>query len=524
MHHNKNIKKTISPVISSPLNPTSPTKPPVIPITISNLFCFHYLTHPPLIRTPMALSLLPILSLITILCIPSSSSQNTLKLSLIPITNQHIATSQQSELESETSHNPWIQKLNHLVSSSISRAHHLKNPKENHSADSYSAPLFPVGYGGYSVSLNFGSPAQTLPFVMDTGSSLVWFPCTKRYTCYDCDFSTGNQTVTPKFIPKLSSSAKIIGCGNKKCGWVFGSTDRVQCNGKDTCPAYMIQYGSGSTSGLMLSETLKFSEGDVADFAVGCSIVSNRQPSGLAGFGRGPASLPVQMGLKSFSYCLVSHRFDDTPVSSELVLTRGPSTSGVSDTTEDAGMSYTRFQKNPVSSGLAFKDYYYLTLRKITVGGKTVKIPYGFLVPGSDGNGGTIIDSGTTFTFMDDHVHNLVATEFEHQLSKYTRAADVEQMSGLRPCFNVTGGKFPQFPELMFHFKGGAKLSLPVADYFSILGDTDALCMTVVSNKLIGSGPKNGPSIIIGNYQQQNIYLEYDLEKGRLGFKKQICK
>lgn len=356
-------------------------------------------------------------------------------------------------------------------------------------------------------------------FVMDTGSSLVWFPCTKRYTCYACDFSSPNQDI-PKFIPKLSSSAKIIGCGNKKCGWVFGSTDPVKCNGKDICPPYMLQYGSGSTSGLLLSETLNFREGDVKDFMVGCSIISTRQPSGIVGFGRGLSSLPVQMGLRKFSYCLVSHRFDDTPVSSELVLVRNssePEDSGVT------GISYTKFRENPVTSDSAFKEYYYLSLRKITVGGKTVKIPYGYLVPGSDGNGGTIIDSGTTFTFMDDHVHSLVAKEFENQVSQYPRAADVEKISGLRPCFNVSG-KPTELPELMFHFKGGAKLALPVADYFSYLGDTDVLCMTIISSEKIGSGTRVGPSIIIGNYQQQNIYVEYDLENGRLGFKKQKCK
>ncbi|KAJ0655894.1 putative nepenthesin [Helianthus annuus] len=471
----------------------------------------------------MSLSLITIFSLITTLCIPPSSSQTTLKLSLSPIHNPHIAGSKST--------NPWVQTLNHLSSSSLARAHYLKHPKDNSSASNSQfnskinsqIPLFPQSYGAYSVSLSVGSPGQTLSFVMDTGSSLVWFPCTKRYMCYGCDFPGVNETRVPKFIPRLSSSAKIIGCSNKKCGLLFGSGSSGQCTSKEICPAYMVQYGSGSTSGLLLSETLNFKEGGVKDFVVGCSILSTRQPAGIAGFGRGPASLPVQMGLKKFSYCLVSHRFDDAPVSSEMVLVRNSKNMGSSNSAGIAGVSYTKFRENPGSSNSAFKEYYYLSLRKITVGGKTVKIPYDFLVPGSDGNGGTIIDSGTTFTFMDNQVHNLVAKEFESQVSKYKRAADVEDMTGLRPCFNVSG-KRVEIPELMFHFKGGAKLALPTADYFSLLGDTDALCMTIVSSDRIGLGQKLGPSIIIGNYQQQNIYVEYDLEKGRLGFKKQQCK
>ncbi|KAI3751175.1 hypothetical protein L2E82_22221 [Cichorium intybus] len=175
----------------------------------------------------------------------------------------------------------------------------------------------------------------------------------------------------------------------------------------------MLQYGSGSTFELLQSETLDFDEGDATDFVVGCSIISSRQPSGIAGCS-----------------IISSHRFDDASVSSELVLYRNSSNSGAGGT----GISYTNFHKNPVTSRSNFKEYYYVNLWKITVGGKTVKILYRFLVPGSDGNGGTIIDSSIIFTFMDGHVYDLVEKEFENQMSKYKRAVDVESESRLRPC------------------------------------------------------------------------------------------
>ncbi|KAI3505893.1 hypothetical protein L1887_28216 [Cichorium endivia] len=56
----------------------------------------------------------------------------------------------------------------------------------------------------------------------------------------------------------------------------FGSSDPIQCSGNGICPAYMLQYGSWSTSGLLLSETLDFDEGDATDFVVGCSIISSQ--------------------------------------------------------------------------------------------------------------------------------------------------------------------------------------------------------------------------------------------------------
>ncbi|KAK6131610.1 hypothetical protein DH2020_034624 [Rehmannia glutinosa] len=416
--------------------------------------------------------------------------------------------------------NPW-QKLNHLATASSTRAHHLKHPKTNISTAK--VPLFPRGYGGYSISLSFGTPPQTLSFIMDTGSSLVWFPCTQRYSCSSCSFVNVDPTNIPTFIPKSSSSSKIVGCKNPKCRWIFPSVQCWDCDKNSTtcnelCPPYIIQYGSGSTTGLLLSETLIFPEKSVDNFAVGCSVYSSRQPEGIAGFGRGPESLPVQMGLKKFSYCLVSHRFDDKPVNSDLILTSGGASAA-------AATNYTPFRKNPNSSNPSFLDYYYVTLRKITVGGVNVKAPYKFLVADSAGNGGTIVDSGTTFTFMDDQVFELVAREFEKQVGEnYSRAMEVEKQSGLRPCFNVSGENTITLPQLTFHFKGGAEMNLPLADYFSFLEDS-VICMTIVTaGNAARGGVGPGPAIILGNYQQQNFYMEYDLENERLGFQQQLCK
>ncbi|KAF5750572.1 aspartic proteinase nepenthesin-1-like [Tripterygium wilfordii] len=459
-----------------------------------------------------------IYSLISLLLVASSSATIT-----IPLTpNSHHYNLSNSD--------PW-QLLNHLASYSLARAHHLKhphNPKSNSSSSLIKIPQFPRSYGGYSISLSFGTPPQTIPFVMDTGSSLVWFPCTSRYLCSRCNFPNIQENKILKFMPKLSSSSKLVGCKNSKCAWLFGENVQSRCQDCDpsspnctqTCSPYVIQYGLGSTAGLLLSETLDFPEKTVPDFLVGCSIFSIRQPEGIAGFGRSKESLPSQLGLNKFSYCLVSHRFDDAPISSDLVLESG---SGSGDA-KTRGLSYTPFQKNPLVSNAAFQEFYYLMLRKIIVGDKHVKIPYNFLVPGSDGNGGTIVDSGSTFTFMERPVYEDVAQEFEKQMANYTRSIEVEKLTGLRPCFNISSGKSVYVPKLVFQFKGGAKMEMPLANYFSLL-DLDVACLTIVSgDSVVGAAVQSGPAIILGNYQQQNFYIEYDLKNERFGFQKQICK
>ncbi|WVZ08615.1 hypothetical protein V8G54_021961 [Vigna mungo] len=418
-----------------------------------------------------------------------------------------------------------FQSLRLAASASLTRAHHLKH-RQNASSVA-TAQVYPKSYGGYSIDLNFGTPPQTSPFVLDTGSSLVWFPCTTRYICSHCLFPNIDPTKIHTFIPKNSSTAKLLGCRNPKCGYLFGSDLQSRCpqcqpnsqNCSVTCPPYIIEYGLGSTAGFLLLDNLNFPSKIVPQFLVGCSILSIRQPSGIAGFGRGQESLPSQMALKRFSYCLLSHIFDDSTESSDLVL----HISSTGDTKTN-GLSYTPFHPNPSASNPAFLEYYYLSLRKVIVGGKKVKIPFGFLDPGSDGHGGTIVDSGSTFTFMERPVYDLVAQEFVKQLGNFSRAEDVEAQSGLGPCFNTSGAKTVNFPEFTFQFKGGAKMTLPVENYFSLIDDSEVVCLTVVSDGGAGPAKMSGPAIILGNYQQQNFHIEYDLENERFGFGPQSCK
>ncbi|XP_059300313.1 probable aspartyl protease At4g16563 [Lycium ferocissimum] len=413
------------------------------------------------------------------------------------------------------------EKLTHLASISLARANYIKKSEESSLS---TTPLYPHSYGGYSITLGFGTPPQKIPFIMDTGSSFVWFPCTTKYLCTNCSVSSSSSQSIPKFIPKSSSTAKVVGCLNPKCGWIHSKTNpksRCQdCSGpncKQICPPYIILYGLGTTGGLALVETLDMSNKKIPNFLVGCSMFSSQQPAGLAGLGRGLSSLPSQLGVKKFSYCLVSHKFDDTGKSSNLVLDfKGEKT---------ANLSYTVLQKNPVVAGRnELSVYYYVGLRKITVGGHKVKIPYKYLKPDSNGNGGSIVDSGTTFTYMNRGVFEPVLNAFVNQVKGILRTENIEKITGLRPCFNISGHKTVSLPELKFHFKGGAEMALPLANYFSIARETDVICLTMITDSAFGPVLSTGPSIILGNFQMQNFNVEFDLRNEKFGFRQQMCK
>ncbi|XP_044490321.1 probable aspartyl protease At4g16563 [Mangifera indica] len=423
--------------------------------------------------------------------------------------------------------------LNSLAISSLSRAQHLKSKSEikirKNSSSTLSTPLTAHSYGGYSISLSFGTPPQTMPLIFDTGSSLVWFPCTTHYLCSGCSFPNVDPSDISTFIPKNSSSSKFISCRSPKCAWIFGSEVAAQCKScgpndkkcSQICPPYILQYGLGSTAGLLLSETLDFPNKKRPDFLVGCSIVSNRQPAGIAGFGRGKESLPSQLGTGKFSYCLLSRNFDDTSVSSNLVLESGSVSGNTTGTASN--VRYTPFLKNPKGDNSAFEEYYYVLLRKIVVGNRHVKVPHRFLAPGSDGNGGTIVDSGSTLTFMEKPIFEAVAEEFIKQMGNNSRAPKEEIQSGLRPCFKISGDKSGNIPKLTFQFKGGAKMALPLENYFAY-GNESTICLMILTDNSVEAGlSSTGPAIILGSFQVQDFYVEFNLASEKFGFARKKC-
>ncbi|KAF3790557.1 Aspartic proteinase nepenthesin-2 [Nymphaea thermarum] len=403
---------------------------------------------------------------------------------------------------------PWA-KLSQLAEFSLARAHHLKNRHHYHgdgqpiaASEVATANVAPRSSGEYVIGLRFGTPAQPLPFVLDTGSTLVWFPCSHNFRCRNC---RSPVSALPPFIPKSSSSARLVGCRNPKCRWIHSRLPS-NCSLSSVCPPYFVLYGSASTGGILLSETLSLPGKPVANFAVGCSVFSDHQETGVAGFGRGQPSFPSQLGVGSFSYCLPSHRLDDVRGAyGTLVLGENLAAS--------RGLTFTPFLRSPARFGA----YYYVGLRKITVGSVAVDVPP--LRP--DGNGGTIIDSGTSFTVIEGGTHDRLAAAFASQVRGYRRAVAVEKQSGLRPCFEVGRRKSVALPAMALHFDGGAVLTLPLKNYFSFVGETDAICLTVIG--AVGEGTV-GPAVILGNYQQQDYYITYDTVKERIGFRPQTCQ
>lgn len=147
---------------------------------------------------------------------------------------------------------------------------------------------------------------------------------------------------------------------------------------------FNLTYGGSSIAADLTQDTLTLATDPVPAYTFGCikkATGSSVPPQGLLGLGRGPLSLLSQthsLYQSTFSYCLPS--FKALNFSGSLRL--GP-------IGQPKRIKYTPLLKNPRRSSL-----YYVILRGIKVGRRTVDIPPSALAFNPTTGAGTVIDSG----------------------------------------------------------------------------------------------------------------------------------
>ncbi|GER41856.1 eukaryotic aspartyl protease family protein [Striga asiatica] len=385
-------------------------------------------------------------------------------------------------------------------------------------------PLFANSDGMYTFSLAFGTPTQYLMFALVSGGVFTSFPCGANFLCVNC-------TIDPKdiliFKPDQSNTSSPVYCDNPLLSKTV-SLDLVpvctECISNDSCSNARAEYaddeGSVTMSGYILSESLTLPELNhpTPDLLVGCASESEGPPEGIgiAGFGRVPSSLPSQLNLTKFSHCFVLNTYEDNRnVSGALVLTWGEE--------EEEDSRYTPLIK--VTNETWENTGYLVNIEKIMVGGVKVEVPTEYLtVNETSGNGGMMVEAGYTISVMVGRVFASLAREFEKQVGKkYTRAVEMENESSFYPCYYVKDSAMKGLPELGFHFEGGAELDMPLENYFEYFNES-VICMTIWSyGNETTTDALEGPAMVLGQRQMQNVYVDYDLANNRLGFFPKNC-
>ncbi|PIN24806.1 Aspartyl protease [Handroanthus impetiginosus] len=395
---------------------------------------------------------------------------------------------------------------------------------------------------GYIISLNLGTPPQIIQVYLDTGSDLTWVPCGNiSFDCIDCD-DYGNNKLIASFSPSHSSSSLRDSCSSPFCINIHSSDNTfdpciiagcslstlIRSTCYRPCPSFAYTYGDGIAAGLLTRDILRVHANspnstirEIPKFCFGCVGATYREPIGIAGFGKGPLSLPSQLGFlqKGFSHCFLPFKFANNPnISSPLVV-------GDSAISSEDYLQFTPMLKCPM-----YPNYYYIGLESVSVGNDTanhVQVPLSLREFDSLGNGGMIIDSGTTYTHLPEPLYSQVLSVLQSVIN-YPRATEVEERSGFDLCYEVPCQSnnilADDLPSITFHFLNNVSLTLPQGNSFYAMSapnnSTVAKCLLFRS---MDESDNYGPAGVFGSFQQQNMEVVYDLEKERIGFQIADC-
>ncbi|XP_028789508.1 aspartyl protease family protein 2-like [Neltuma alba] len=432
-------------------------------------------------------------------CNSRSTSQDYLKL---PLLRKNSFSSPAQLLSSDT------HRLSVLFSALHGHRHSVKSPLISGAS---------TGSGQYFVNLRIGSPPQSLLLVADTGSDLVWVKCS---ACRKCSgYRPGSA-----FLARHSSTFSPHHCYDPACRLVPRPRPGLPCNHTilhSPC-RYEYSYADGSTtSGFFSKETTTLNtssgkEAKLRDLAFGCGFrisgpsvtgASFNGAQGVMGLGRGYISFASQLGRRfgnRFSYCLLDFTISPPPTS---YLTIGGAENGA--VSKSSRISYTPLLTNPLSP-----TFYYIGIKSVSVNG--AKLPINPSVWSIDklGNGGTVVDSGTTLSFLAEPAYRQVLAAFRRKIKLPIVSMELKLSFDL--CVNVSGVRRPSFPKLSFRLEGKSVLSPPPRNYFLEVADR-VMCLAMQPVKT-GSGFS-----VIGNLMQQGFLLDFDKDRSRLGFSRHGC-
>ncbi|XAR50920.1 Nepenthesin [Bertholletia excelsa] len=362
-----------------------------------------------------------------------------------------------------------------------------------------------------TVSLSAGTPPQNVTMVVDTGSELSWLRCnTTRFS-------------QPAFDPNGSSSYSPVNCSSPTC------TTRTQdfsiptsCDCSNLCHAVLSYADASSSEGNLASDTFYVGGSELNGTVFGCmdsGFSSNpdedAKTTGLMGMNRGSLSFVSQMGFGKFSYCISGN-----DLSGVLLL-------GDSKLTWLAPLNYTPLIQ--ISTRLPYFDRvaYTVQLEGIKVSDKLLPLPKSILEPDHTGAGQTMVDSGAQFTFLLGSAYSSLRSEFLNQTNGLIQVLDDPNyifQGAMDLCYLVPPGhaSLAWLPTVSLLFRG-AEIKVPGDRVLyrvpgEVRGNNSVHCFTFGNSDLLMI-----EAYVIGHHHQQNLWMEFDLEKSRIGLAPARC-
>ncbi|CAN6452855.1 unnamed protein product [Victoria cruziana] len=373
----------------------------------------------------------------------------------------------------------------------------------------------------YVVSLQHKTPLRSDKFVVDLGNGFLWVDC-------DRDYQSSTFRPVPCGAP-ICNSAGALGCTT-----ACYSPPRPGCN-NNTCsgsPGNTISHvstsGDLSDDTLVLRSTDGRSSGPPATvphfvFMCGATLLLPGLAAGsrgMLGLGRTAVAAPHQLasafGFKrKFALCLSPSAtspgvifFGDGP----YVMQPGIDVS--------RSLAYTKLLFNPVSTAGSYfvgerSAEYFVKVTSIAVSGKTVPVNT-TLLDVHKSKGGTKISTVDAYTTLESSIYKAVEAAFVREAA----ALNIKRVAAVKPfgaCFSTanvantrTGWAVPEI-ELFFQ---GASAAWKIGGANSMVAaGGGVMCLAMVDG---GVDPRT--SVVIGGYQLENNFLQFDLDGSKMGF------
>ena len=121
---------------------------------------------------------------------------------------------------------------------------------------------------------------------------------------------------------------------------------------------------------------------------------------------------------------------------------------------------------------------------KLSFGDTHIMIPDKFRVLGPDGNGGTILDAGSPYTYMERSIYQKVSEAFESQMGRYARAPNIGVLGS---CFQLIPNEVSlYYPPLTLMFEGGAKMELSWIHYLLLDDRSNFVYLSFITDNVGG--------------------------------------
>uniref|UniRef100_A0A0D3FUA3 Peptidase A1 domain-containing protein n=1 Tax=Oryza barthii TaxID=65489 RepID=A0A0D3FUA3_9ORYZ len=157
--------------------------------------------------------------------------------------------------------------------------------------------------------------------------------------------------------------------------------------------------------------------------------------------------------------------------------------------------------------------HYNVNLKSIDVGGTALKLPSHMFDTGE--KKGTIIDSGTTLTYLPEIVYK------EIMLAVFAKHKDITFHNVQEfLCFQYVGRVDDDFPKITFHFENDLPLNVYPHDYFFENGD-NLYCVGFQNGGLQSKDGKG--MVLLGDLVLSNKLVVYDLENQVIGWTEYNC-